>query len=64
LHGRVPKPRLEQPALSLSHLTWSIGPTTITTFRTCHPTTSFPVLIAQYRLEACDVNEVGIAAVA
>ena len=37
----APKPRLEQPALSLSHLTWSLG--TSITFRTCHRTTSFPV---------------------
>src|SRR5437879_5580505 len=37
-----PKPRLEQPALSLSHLTWSLG-TSTTAIRTCHQTTSFPV---------------------
>ena len=42
---RAPKPRLEQPALSLSHLTWSLD-TSTTAIRTCHPTTSFPVLIA------------------
>jgi hypothetical protein len=33
---------LRATALSLSHLTWSLIPTTIT-FRTCHQTTSFPV---------------------
>src|SRR5438132_3379800 len=35
-----PEMRLRATALSLSHLTWS---TTMTTIRTCHPTTSFPV---------------------
>src|SRR5215472_247530 len=32
---------LRATALSLSHLTWSMG--TTVTIRTCHPTTSFPV---------------------
>ena len=36
------KPRLERPALSLSHLTWSLR-TSTTAIRTCHQTTSFPV---------------------
>ena len=38
----APEAPLRATALSLSHLTWSlITPTTA--FRTCHPTTSFPV---------------------
>jgi hypothetical protein len=45
----APEAPLRATALSLSHLTWSLC-TPTTAFRTCHPTTSFPVLIADYPL--------------
>jgi hypothetical protein len=44
LANSASKAPLRATALSLSHLTWSFGLST-TAFRTCHPTTSFPVYL-------------------